>query len=169
MRKAYTLIELLITMTITALMAIFGIAAFQNYGKTTVFEQKASEIEGLINQVEILAKNPSQSAKSYCLKISSDRFSLYRGLDQECKERALEREVLLSKNEAVVDETANVAYRFLICDLLGNDCYLKQADENFNKISIDKKTFFFKLEDSNGRKSNFYLSVNPFNLEVSEQ
>ncbi len=161
-KKGYTLIELLITMTIIAVMAIFGIIAFQGYGKSTMFDQSGTEIQSLLQQVNLLAKNPEKDALSYCIVAQSGKITLYKGLDEQCAKRVAKTELQLESGQVITNQAELVANHFLVCEQLGSNCYLKSDENSQNKIAITKKTFFFQLSDNGGRKSDFYLSLNPF-------
>jgi len=166
MSRAYTIIELLITMTIVALMAILGIVAFQNYGKGAIFQQASSEIEGLVNQVGLLARNPESDAKSYCLIVGDDKLSIYKGYDIECKNRINVREITLLSGHLITDKTEEVANRYLRCELLADDCFLKQTDESFNFIKLSEKKFLFRFSDSGSNAKDFFVRTNPYLVEV---
>lgn len=62
---AFTIIELLITMSIIALMAVFVIPAFSNYGDKALFKQRTIEIQSMIEQTNIMSKNPEKGVTRY--------------------------------------------------------------------------------------------------------
>jgi len=168
MSKGYTLIELLITMTIISLMAIMGIIAFQGYGRGTIFSQTSSEVEGAISQVGLLAKNPEQDAKSYCLIAGNNKITLYKGLDPECSKRLVKNEINLTNNIVITDGPENVAYHFLSCQILADTCYLKSEVDSLGLLNIKEKSFIFRITDGNN-KNDFFFNINPFLVEVEQK
>ena len=75
--KAYSLIELLVVVSIIGMLAVFGIPAFGRYGKVAQFRDKTEEIKGLIERTYYLAKNPSGNGiASYSLRVDAGNLLL---------------------------------------------------------------------------------------------
>lgn len=73
MRRAYTLVELLVVMSIIGLLVAFGVPAFDRYGRISVYNQKRDEIKSVLDQVYLLARNPeSIEIVSYKATISGN-------------------------------------------------------------------------------------------------
>lgn len=58
--KAFTLIEILITLAIIAMMTVIAIPTFSNYGEKADFSQKMDQVQELINKTIIQSQNPTQ-------------------------------------------------------------------------------------------------------------
>ncbi len=166
-KAAYTLIELLISVTLMSLMAILGIIAFGSYGKSTVFSEKIVEVESLIKQLDIISKNPEKDAFSYCLFLDEKKsiVGIYKGLDRECKNRTSVREVSLNYDQKIINSGTMAKNNLLVCDILGTNCYMKENDDSLTKIQIVKNNYFFSILNAK-HLSNFYLSAAPFMVEV---
>ncbi|HOX41884.1 MAG TPA: prepilin-type N-terminal cleavage/methylation domain-containing protein [bacterium] len=77
--KAYSLIELLIVVSIIGMMAVFGIPSYQRYGKVSQFRDKTEEIKNLVERTYYLAKNPEgNDVTEYTLKIKTSNLTLYK-------------------------------------------------------------------------------------------
>ena len=153
-------------MTIVALMAILGIVAFQNYGKGSIFQQVSSEVESTVNQVGLLARNPENDAKSYCLLIANDKLTLYKGLDVECNTRTIVREVTLPSGDNIIDKTDENSSRFLRCEILADDCFVKQSDNSVSALKVIGKKFLFRLSNGGSGHKDYFVKTNPFLIEV---
>jgi prepilin-type N-terminal cleavage/methylation domain-containing protein len=72
-KSAYTLVELLVVMSIIGLLVAFGVPAFDRYGRISVYNQKKDEIKSVLDQVYLLARNPeSIEIVSYKATISGN-------------------------------------------------------------------------------------------------
>ena len=58
--SGFTLIELIIVISIILLMAVVSIPAYQNYGAKSELSLKADEIKSLIDRAEAYSRNPQQ-------------------------------------------------------------------------------------------------------------
>ena len=58
-KKAFTLTEILIVISIIGLFVVFAVPAFDKYGRNSDFREKADEVRLLINQTYILSQNPA--------------------------------------------------------------------------------------------------------------
>lgn len=167
MLKAYTLVELLISITLMSLMALLGIIAFNGYGKSTVYAQKVGEVESLVNQLSLVAKNPEKDALAYCVKVNTQtqKISLFKSIDIECRNTTSVREISLSYEQKFVSNGSSVQNNFLICDLLSKNCSMKKTDTDKDSTPVTKNNYLFSISD-NARNSNFFVSNNPFLIEV---
>lgn len=56
-RKGFTLVELMVVLSITAVLGALGLAGFANYNKTQLLQTSTNEVVGILN----LAKSRAQS------------------------------------------------------------------------------------------------------------
>lgn len=78
----FTLIELIITMSIIAMMALIAVPAFTKYEENATFNSKVDEIVSDINQIVVSAQNPDQSTEMYLIGTDTvERKIIIRRLD----------------------------------------------------------------------------------------
>lgn len=89
MKKAYTFIELLIVISIIALMAVVAIPSFSNYGKKAELDNKAEEIKYLIEKAYADAVSPAIGLNGSMVEFAtgpSSEVRVKRGVfSDECK------------------------------------------------------------------------------------
>ncbi|MEI6498693.1 MAG: hypothetical protein WCO23_01895, partial [bacterium] len=121
-----------------SLMALLGIMAFYSYGQNTVYDQKVVEIESIINQLNIVAKNPEKDASGYCLQIDSkkQKISLSKSIDLECRNTVQVREVVLSNDQKFTDNGKNIQDRLIYCGILADSCVIKNNVNDLNATAI---------------------------------
>ena len=99
MQKGFTLIELMVVLSITAVLGTLGIAGFMTYNQTQVLQTSASEVVTMLNlaksraqsQIKPFALCPSGTLDGYSVKIVQDRsYALWlkcSGLDVKINEQ----------------------------------------------------------------------------------
>lgn len=89
MKTAYTLIELLIVISLIALMAVTAIPAFSDYGKKVELDNKAEEIKYLIEKAYADAVSPAIGTNGSLVELSagpSSEIRVKKGLfSDECR------------------------------------------------------------------------------------
>ena len=70
MKKSFTLIELIITVSLIAVMAVIAVPAFNNYSVRADTQAKAEEIKYLIEKAYISAQNPVNGNNAAMIGIS---------------------------------------------------------------------------------------------------
>lgn len=78
-RRAFTLIELLIVISIIFLMAVVAIPAYQNYGARSEVSLKADEIKALIDRAKAYSENPSQGKDCAQVIFTPNKISILFG------------------------------------------------------------------------------------------
>lgn len=78
-RKGFTLIELIIVISIIILMAAAAVPAYQNYGAKSELSLKADEIKALIDRGYAYSNNPSQGKDCAQVAFTFDRVSIQFG------------------------------------------------------------------------------------------
>jgi len=69
--RAYTLIELLMVMTIIGMMAVLAVPAFATYSRKEEVAQKASDVVALLKRGYILSKNPDKNVSFYQITVAT--------------------------------------------------------------------------------------------------
>jgi len=83
-RKGFTLVELMVVVSITAVLGALGLAGFANYNKTQTLQASSSEVAGMLNlaksraQSQIKPSECSGDLESYVVKIvTPNKYSLF--------------------------------------------------------------------------------------------
>jgi prepilin-type N-terminal cleavage/methylation domain-containing protein len=163
MRKyfAYTLVELLISLAIFALLTALAVPAFSRYSANTDFKQKADEVKELMNQTYISSLNPeNRDITLYSLNFFKSKIQLVSitGTGQK-----VVREVVLNENAAFIDPQGGTSeqipgmYYWCSTDLESNiGCMIQPS--SFEIIDANVK--------SGDNKVVFTTSKNPFRVEL---
>jgi prepilin-type N-terminal cleavage/methylation domain-containing protein len=79
MKKGYTLMELLVVISIIAFMAVVSVPAFAQYGRSSDFKQKSDEVKMLMERTYLLSRSPENtSVQAYRLSVIGQVFKLQR-------------------------------------------------------------------------------------------
>lgn len=80
MKQGFTLIELIVTMSIIVLMALVAVPAFTKYEENASFNAKVAEIESAINQASVSALNAEQNIAYYAISTDTSlkKVSIYK-------------------------------------------------------------------------------------------
>ena len=161
-KKAFTLIELMVTAAIIVVMAVVAIPAFSSYGAKNAFKLQATEIQSLMNQASIMAKNPEQGVTRYFIKINSSDTSLYKTNENSGN---LIKKIVVPSTYTITPAISGKIY--LVCDSPSNFCCPATnltgtcasapilADNNFLTIS----------DSDSGLSSTINIFSNPFRVE----
>ena len=77
MKKGYTLMELLVVISIIAFMAIVSVPAFAQYGRSSDFKQKSDEVKMLMQRTYLLSRSPENTnIQYYRLRVDNQIFKL---------------------------------------------------------------------------------------------
>lgn len=119
-KNAFTIIELIVTISIIVLMAVLAFPAFSKYQKKAELVQKAEELNGYINEMNVLVKNPEPGVDSYEME------SLEDGADIKINFRKISASVSTSirdlsyKNEGSL--SISPTHNKITCDVTGGSC-----------------------------------------------
>lgn len=80
MKRAFTLMEILIVIAVTSIVLTIVVSAFNNVAKTQALDKDYISIASIIDQAKSLSIN-SKSASQYGVYFSSSTVSLFKGAD----------------------------------------------------------------------------------------
>lgn len=167
--KAYTLIELLIVITIITMLTALGLPAFAKYQHVTEFTQKAEEVKGLFYTAHAKALTPDNTTiTSYQIHYNNssvpNKYSLVScsGAVSICDNQTVVNDVVLLKKQTIQQAPPAANGWFLSCNTLLSGgkvtCTLNPGvssitfrDDNIDPSRIDK----------------FIISLDPFRVDVS--
>ncbi|MFA4996187.1 MAG: prepilin-type N-terminal cleavage/methylation domain-containing protein [Patescibacteria group bacterium] len=158
-KKAFTLIELMVTAAIIVVMAVVAIPAFNSYGDKNTFKLQVTEIQSLINQTNVMARNPEQGVTRYFIKVNSSDISLYKTSESSGN---------LIKKIAVPDTYSftSVSSAYLVCDSPSNFCCPLTA-VGACSLAPTSGTDFLTVSDTNsGGSAVIEIFSNPFKAEL---
>lgn len=84
-QRGFTLIEIMVAISITAVLGALGIAGFANYNKAQVLQTSTNEVVSMLNlaksraqsQIKLGASCSSQALSGYRVDILTNSYSLY--------------------------------------------------------------------------------------------
>lgn len=159
-KKAFTLIELMVTAAIIVMMATVAIPAFSKYGAKNTFKLQVTEIQSLINQASIMARNPEQGVTRYFIKVNSSDVSLYKTNESSSN---------LVKKIAVPDTysfTSVAGKIYLVCDGSSNFCCPDNDLVGTCSSAPTNGTDFLTIGDTDSSSSAIIkIFSNPFRAE----
>ena len=156
----FTLIELIITVSIVVLMALVAVPTFSNYQKRSHFAQSTSEISDLINQYGLLAKNPELGVA--CYRMIDDSGSIIFSKYPSCS----------SSDSSIVDKNFNTEYfgddtnidivAGLRCESESGNCFFGNA-----AVGTGIKTKILTISDNRiQKKAEYWVIDQPFSVEL---
>lgn len=123
-KNGYTLVELMVVVAITLLIAVFGIPSISKYSNMSQFRQKNEEVKQIFNQIFALAANPKNTNikyyKFYYSNVSDPKYYIKSCVVDDvtgvetCPETI--SSVILAKNETGWTDTANTDDWMLQCN-----------------------------------------------------
>ncbi|MCL5410330.1 MAG: prepilin-type N-terminal cleavage/methylation domain-containing protein [Patescibacteria group bacterium] len=164
-KKAFTLIELMITMTIIAMMLVVAVPGFEKYGKKSSLKLKAAEIGALINQASTMAKNPEQNISRYLIKVDSSAktVGLYRADDSTSN---LIKEIAVPTDYTLAIQGNSNPY-LVFNSQLDFTCQMPKASgiiadcTQANQLNGN----FLTMSSTDGGTATFKISPDPFRVE----
>lgn len=162
-RKAFTLIEILVTLSIIVVMVVVAVPSFEKYGKKTQFKQKMNELNSVINSTYLNAKNPSPANSKYVLDAGvANGTSLYAYGDKDTNKQEIN-----IKANGVID---SLTTRYLICYNKEGFCQL-DGSENPSAVSklTDQEWLKIESKDYSDLRAVFTLKSDPFSSSVKYQ
>lgn len=164
MKRGFTLVELLVVLSVFAMMSAIGIPAFQRYGSNIALAQKAEEIKELIKQTYILSQNPNQEIASYISTLSDVNESGQRQVVQRYIKINHDDEedfkaVKLAKNQQITfsGDSSEGLPRFVCFTDLKTDCRIENARD-----LEDGWSYLFQITNDNNKTLNIEVRVSPF-------
>lgn len=82
-KNGFTLVELLITISIIAALAVIAIPNFRLYGSRMEYNNKVEEVRSLYDQMIAMVQNPEKGIASYSMAVSSDTLSLTKSANSD--------------------------------------------------------------------------------------
>ena len=158
MKKAFTLIELLITLAIITMVTVLGVPAFAKYGERSRFDQKISEIKFAMDEVHLKMLNPENGVSTYGLKISDsgDGLSLTRGGYEY-------RHITISAKDSI--GTTGTYLDSMVCVVHTKIC--GKGDESDVTTVPEYEFLSFSNADAD-RRVIFSVKNNPFGVIVTD-
>jgi len=161
MKKGFTLIELLVTITIIITLAAISLPRVNNYGDRVNFSNKSKEIETLLNNASIFARNPEIGTDYYQTESA--------GGDLVIKRYSGGAGVEVGRVQPFGNQIISAAGN-LKCLPPGRECYKEGDAAPLSSRSVSPGgVLFATLSDSNfapARTANFYVYSNPFQIRV---
>jgi len=149
-KKAFTLIEVLITLAIITMVTVLGVPAFSKYGENARFDQKVSEIKYGLEETHLKMLNPENGVKEY---IFESNFTT--------------QTILFKKKNA--DDTVSEYKRILISSkdrITGGTMTCKVETKNCGEGADPAQLFQLKSQSLN-KSVSFELQHDPFGVNVS--
>lgn len=152
----FTMIELLVTVSIIVLMALVAVPTFSTYQKRSQFVQTTSEVSGLINQYGLLARNPELGATEYLVTagISNIEFK-----------KTISGATIVAKSYKLTDfgdATTITMSHSLRCETKTGDCFLDDTT-----VTTETKTKILTITDSRISKLvEYWVTDKPFSVEL---
>lgn len=167
MKKAFTLIEIVITVSIIALLAIVAIPNLQDYKQKTDYQSKQNEIEVLVNDLQAMSKNAEQGYTIYSLTISSDKkVALNKKIDAAGAPFEMES-VAPSKNQTFEPQNE---FDEIYCIVPGNVCRMKKTLGAEITLSTANGIQFLTITDSNfspAKIATFEIYGSPLRVKIT--
>lgn len=159
--KAFTLIELMVTAAIIVLMSVVAIPAFSGYGTKNTFKLQVAEIQSLINQASIMARNPEQGVARYLIKVndvSPKDVSLYKTSESSGN---------LIKKIALPDTyRLSTSTNYLVCDSPSNFCCPLTVVGACSSAPTNGTDFLTVSDTDSGSSAVIKIFSNPFKAEL---
>ena len=167
-KKAFTLIELMITMTIVAMMLVVAVPGFEKYGKKSEFKSRVAEVKALIDQAGVSAKNPEQNVERYVIRVDSSapkKVGLYKTNDDPSN---LIKEVALPSDYTLTIQGNTYPY-LVFNSQLDFTCQL-QKDPTSGKIpdctaASKLNGDFLLINGGDGGTATLKISADPLRVE----
>jgi prepilin-type N-terminal cleavage/methylation domain-containing protein len=168
MKKAFTLIEIIITVSIIVLLTLVAIPNIQGYKQKADYQSKQDEIEALVNDLQAMSKNAEQGYTKYGLTISSNKVALYK-TDQVGSSQEMGSAVPAVNQVFVAQNGIFEIY----CNVPGDKCYKRTKNDTVRMGNeIDSTTQFLQIIDNNftpAKITKFYITVNPIRVIISHE
>lgn len=161
-KNGFTIIELIVTISIIVLMAVLAFPAFSKYQKKAELVQKAEELNGFINEMNVLVKNPEPGVDSYEMII--DPIDTIKTIN-------FKKNYLNKPSESLRDieynspnlliETDGFTTTSILCSVENSYCCLKNETKNICKYATPNTNIYkiiFKDSD---------VSINP-SIEIKD-
>jgi prepilin-type N-terminal cleavage/methylation domain-containing protein len=164
-RKAYTLIELLVAMGIMGLLLTVGIPSFSGFNNSINFKDKVDEVNSLINQTYLMSRNPdSLSTVQYQVSVDVDdstKLNLSNCIEVDavsglCINDNVIKTVTLSAGEEFQAGTFGLGESYIVCPTnLEKSCV------------IGSNPVTFSIMDSRvSKQADFTAETGPFKVKT---
>lgn len=162
-KKAFTIIELLISVAIIIAMVSIAVPMFSKMGNRNSVDLKDEEVLSLINQAYLLSKSPEKDATKYIVDANSiNSLVLYRD--------TIESENLIRKVTLLDGQSMSLsigAKRYLIFNV-NEKSYCNVTDINEICSSVADFSFFSILTESVSpvQTKTVKINYNPFGVKL---
>ncbi len=171
MKQGFTLIELIVTMSIIVLMALIAVPAFTKYEENASFNAKVAEIESAINQVAIQAQNPEQEIKQYIIntadpkKIKFEKIDLNSNLITE-KEISMPLNITIENKQGPLNMPLSIlVFGSEIRNLCLTKDELQDGVDLYSMPDCNPNSHFsgeyISVKDISGRSKTISIQLNP--------
>jgi len=173
-KKAFTLIELMITMVIIALMLVVAVPGFGKYGERQDFILRMSELKSYMESTQVLAANPEAGAKNYFLYITNIS-SVHHVTFYKTNSGNTIKDFTFPFDDYYVEQPTHSSHHVLMCTTPATNCCI-QASFDSGYIECDKSTsaYFADIQDEfikiTNRKTNqvaVFKVGSPFRVELT--
>ncbi|MEK7096354.1 MAG: prepilin-type N-terminal cleavage/methylation domain-containing protein [Patescibacteria group bacterium] len=167
MNKAFTLIEILITIAIIGMLTAVALPNLSGYKREVDYKNNIAEIESMITSISSMSKNYEQGVLKYKMKVEAEKISLI-------KDYGSGNEVEMSAVNAAKNERFTSDYIEFYCLIPGNNCYTKKNAGSDKLLLAPTNLYldadlFLTLTDTNyspAKISKYYLYGNPLKIVV---
>jgi len=168
--RAFTLIELLITMTIIVLMALVAIPGFGKSQRLIELQSKGDEIKTGLEEIHIKAMNPEKGIERYYVKIDETNKTVEFGKIDTTSTASVYKTLSLTGDQTLNNEF-DAADVYLVADKGKSFACVKVLGTYLNEVCpkpIEPTTMidnedWFSIENSD-KITTFKIFANPFRV-----
>ncbi len=162
--KAFTLIEILIVAGIVLILAVAGIPSISQFGKRADFENRKYEIESIVSQVGLKAKNPDKGYDRYQAVVDTNaktvRLERKKGSETETV-----KQISLNAGQTV----AYANYANIYCKTADQECGHFDAVSGDIPLAPGAAEKFVTLSDSSAKpalSAEIWIKIDPFSARA---